>query len=172
MIITKDRVISIDYTLTDKKNQRLDSTADSEPFIYLHGHKNIIPGLERALEGKTQGDRIHLTIPAADAYGERDDELIVQIPLENFEDSEHIETGMQFEAQTPEGLRVLTVSGVAGDMVTVDGNHPLAGLDLTFDVTVMDIREANPEELAHGHVHASHECCCGDGCEGCEDCNN
>jgi FKBP-type peptidyl-prolyl cis-trans isomerase SlyD len=168
----KDRVISIDYTLTDKENQRLDTTANAEPFIYLHGHENIIPGLERALEGKNQGDRIHITVPAAEAYGERDEELIIQIPLENFEDAEEVEPGMQFEARTPAGLRVLTVAGVADDMVTVDGNHPLAGLDLTFDVTVMDVREASSEELAHGHIHASHECGCGGGCEGCEDCGS
>ncbi|MDR0569171.1 MAG: peptidylprolyl isomerase [Spirochaetaceae bacterium] len=170
MVIMKDRVISIDYTLTDTENQHLDTTADAEPFSYLHGHANIIPGLEQALEGKTPGDRIHITVPAAEAYGERDEELIIQIPLENFQDAEEVEPGMQFEAHTPAGSRVLTVAGVAGDIVTVDGNHPLAGLDLIFDVTVTDVREASAEELACGHVHAPHACGCGGGCEDCADC--
>lgn len=167
MTITKDRVISIDYTLTDTEHQRLDTTDETEPFIYLHGHDSIIPGLERALEGKKPGDRLHITLPAVEAYGERDEELIMDMPLESFEDPETIEPGMQFEARTQSGVRTLTVAGVAGDTVTVDGNHPLAGLDLTFDVTVMDVREASPEELAHG---LSHECSCGGGCEDCADC--
>ncbi|MDR0524450.1 MAG: peptidylprolyl isomerase [Spirochaetaceae bacterium] len=171
MTITKDKVIRLEYTLLDKKNQHLDSTVDSEPFSYLHGYGNIIPGLERALEGKAQGDRIQGTVPAAEAYGERDDKLIIQIPLNNFEDPEHIEPGMLFEAPTPEGMQVMTVTGIAEDLVTVDGNHPLAGLDLTFDITVMDIREASLEELAQGRA-AVHSCGCDGVCGGCADCGS
>jgi FKBP-type peptidyl-prolyl cis-trans isomerase SlyD len=170
MIITKDRVISIDYTITDKENQCLDSTADSEPLRYLHGHQNILPGLEQALEGKTQGDRITITIPAAEAYGEWDDAMILHVPLEQFEGTESIEPGMQFEARTHEGYRILTVTEIAGDIVTVDGNHPLAGRELTFDVTVMDIRDASAQELARGDIPDPHTCECGGGCEGCADC--
>jgi FKBP-type peptidyl-prolyl cis-trans isomerase SlyD len=170
MNITKNKVVSIDYTLTDNDNQLLDSTSGADPLDYLHGYENIIPGLERALEGKAQGDSFKINIPAVDAYGERDDRLVVQVPLDRFEGAGTIETGMQFEAQTADGSRMVTVTQVTEKAATVDGNHPLAGVDLNFDVTVTAIRDANEEELAHGHVHGhdhhEHENC--DECGGCD----
>jgi FKBP-type peptidyl-prolyl cis-trans isomerase SlyD len=174
MNVTKNRVVSINYTLTDDHNNIIDSTSGSEPLDYLHGFENIIPGLERVLEGKNQGDQFSVTIPAADAYGERDSKLLVDVPLDRFQGVDSVKKGMQFHAQTPDGVRMVTVTQVAGETVTIDGNHPLAGLDLTFDVTVNAVREANAEELAHGHVHAhehghSHDhggcCASGGGCE-------
>jgi FKBP-type peptidyl-prolyl cis-trans isomerase SlyD len=165
MNISKDRVVSIDYTLTNADNQLIDSTAGADPLAYLHGHENIIPGLERALEGKAEGDTIKVTIPAADAYGERDEGLIMGVPRAQFSAAVPLEEGMQFQAQTPEGNRIVTVTKVEGDTVTVDGNHPLAGLDLNFDVTVTNIREAEAEELAHGHPHHGAGC---DECGACE----
>jgi FKBP-type peptidyl-prolyl cis-trans isomerase SlyD len=156
MNITKDRVVSIDYSLTSADNQLLDSTSGAEPLVYLHGYENIIPGLEQALEGKTGGDRFKVTIPAAEAYGKRDAALVVDVPKKRFNGEGPIEEGMQFEAQTAEGNRMVTVTKVAGDTVTIDGNHPLAGMDLNFDVTVTAIREANAEEIAHGHPHHAH----------------
>ncbi|GHT99730.1 peptidyl-prolyl cis-trans isomerase [Spirochaetia bacterium] len=156
MNIAKNRVVSIDYTLTDKDNEVLDSTSGAEAFEYLHGYENIIPGLEKALEGKTVGDSLKITIPAAEAYGEQDDTLIVSVPLDRFEGAGSIEAGMQFEAQTPDGCRMVTVTGVTEKTATVDGNYPLAGMDLTFDVTVKAIRDALPEEVSHGHVHGPH----------------
>jgi FKBP-type peptidyl-prolyl cis-trans isomerase SlyD len=178
MNIAKNRVVSINYTLTDDKNNIVDSTSGSESFDYLHGFENIIPGLERALEGKKEGDSFSVAIPAAEAYGERSDKLIVDVSRDRFQGVETVKKGMQFHAQTPEGFRLVTVTGVSGETVTIDGNHPLAGLDLTFDVTVTAVREANPEELAHGHVHSHehfHEDCGGcdsggagdEGCGGC-----
>jgi FKBP-type peptidyl-prolyl cis-trans isomerase SlyD len=177
MNITKNRVVSINYTLTDAQDQTLDSTG-SEPFLYLHGHENIIPGLEKALEGKAQGDAFKITIPAAEAYGERNDKLIATVSRDRFSGVEAVEEGMQFHAETPDGeLQMVTVTHIDGNTITIDGNHPMAGLDLNFDVTVLDIREANDEELAHGHVHShghshddeecghAHEDC--DGCGGC-----
>jgi FKBP-type peptidyl-prolyl cis-trans isomerase SlyD len=165
MNVAKNRVVSINYTLTDDKNNLIDSTSGSESFDYLHGFENIIPGLERALEGKTQGDQFSVTIPAAEAYGERDDKLVVDVPLDRFQGAGTVEKGMRFQAQTPDGFQMVTVTGVAEKTVTIDGNHPLAGMELTFDVTVNAIREANAEELEHGHVHShSHESACG-GCE-------
>jgi FKBP-type peptidyl-prolyl cis-trans isomerase SlyD len=169
MNITKNMIVSFDYTLTDSGNQVLDSSTDAEPLVYLHGHGNIIPGLERAMEGKTSGDSFKINVPAADAYGERDEKLILTIPLSRFGE-EKVEEGMEFQAQTPEGYRVVTVTSVNGDQVTIDGNHPLAGQELNFDVTVKDIREANEEEIAHGHPHHAHhhdhdEC---DECGSCE----
>jgi FKBP-type peptidyl-prolyl cis-trans isomerase SlyD len=168
MNIAKNRVVSIDYTLTDKDNQFIDSTSGADPLAYLHGYENIIPGLERALEGKEEGDSFKITIPSGDAYGNRDEALVMRVPLDRFEGTGEIEEGMQFEAKTPAGYRIVTVTQVEDHIVTVDGNHPLAGMDLTFDVTVTGIREANTEELAHGHVHAHHhhESC--DGCGGCD----
>jgi FKBP-type peptidyl-prolyl cis-trans isomerase SlyD len=171
MNITKDRVVSIDYTLTDAGNNTLDSTGGADPLSYLHGHQNIIPGLEKALEGKSQGDSFKVTIPSADAYGEKDEQLVVTIPLGRFEGADNVEPGMQFQAETPDGgYRMVTVTEVTGNQVTIDGNHPLAGLDLNFDVTVVDVRDANAEELEHGHVHShghhhQHEDC--DDCGGC-----
>jgi FKBP-type peptidyl-prolyl cis-trans isomerase SlyD len=167
MNITKDKVVAIDYTLKDAKDNLLDSTAGSEPLLYLHGHENIISGLEKALEQKTAGDRIIISVPAAEAYGERDDRLVVKVPLDRFEGIDRVEEGMQFEAETPDGNRLVRVTGVADKTVTVDGNHPLAGMDLNFDVTVVDVRDARAEELEHGHVHAHHihENC--DSCGGC-----
>jgi FKBP-type peptidyl-prolyl cis-trans isomerase SlyD len=154
MKVEKNRVVAIDYTLTDDNNQVIDSSSGAEPLEYLHGHGNIIPGLERALEGGETGDKITVTVPAGDAYGNRDEKLVINVPLSRFEGVESVEEGMQFETRTPEGLRVVTVTGVADERVTLDGNHPLAGMDLNFDVTIKSIREAKAEELSHGHVHS------------------
>jgi FKBP-type peptidyl-prolyl cis-trans isomerase SlyD len=172
MNIAKDRVVSIAYTLTDKNNQLLDSADASEPLAYIHGYENIIPGLEKALEGKQEGDTLKVSVVAAEAYGERDEDLVVDVSRKQFDGAGPLEAGMQFQAQTPEGYRVVTITKVAGETVTIDGNHPLAGMDLTFDVTVTEIREANAEELEHGHVHGAHhhhehENC--DGCGGCDE---
>jgi FKBP-type peptidyl-prolyl cis-trans isomerase SlyD len=168
MQITKNRVASIGYTLRDAQNQVIDSSSDFEPLVYLHGYDNIIPGLEKALEGKIEGDTFNVTIAADDAYGEWDEKLVVQIPRENFEGAGAIKAGMQFSADTPDGARMVTVTQVEGSTVTVDANHPMAGMDLTFDVTVVSVREASPEEISHGHPHQPghhhHHC---DGCGGC-----
>jgi FKBP-type peptidyl-prolyl cis-trans isomerase SlyD len=166
MLITKDRVVSIGYTLKDAQNQVLDSSSGDEPLVYLHGYENIIPGLEKALDGKTQGDTFTVTIAAGDAFGERDEKLVVSLPRKNIEGLGAIEEGMVLEADTPDGSRVVTVTRIEGSTVTVDANHPMAGLDLTFDVTVVAVREASPEELSHGHPHHAHG-----SCDGCGDCN-
>jgi FKBP-type peptidyl-prolyl cis-trans isomerase SlyD len=175
MNVAKNRVISISYTLTDDNNRIIDSTSGSESFDYLHGFENIIPGLEQALEGKNQGDRFSVTIPAAKAYGERDNRMILDVPRNRFQDAESVKKGMQFYVETAQGVQLVTVTQVADQTVTIDGNHPLAGLDLTFDVTVDGVREASAGELAHGHIHAhghSHEDCgdCESGSEGCGGC--
>jgi FKBP-type peptidyl-prolyl cis-trans isomerase SlyD len=177
MNVAKNRVVSIAYTLTDDNNRVIDSSSPSESFEYLHGFGNIIPGLEQALENKAQGDQFSVTIPAAEAYGERDDRMVLDVPLDRFQGVDSVRPGMQFHAETSAGFQLVTVTKVADQTVTIDGNHPLAGLDLTFDVTVNGIREANAEELAHGHVHShdhdhAHEDCggCGSagcGCDGC-----
>ena len=165
MIIEKDRVVSIDYTLRDNNGNLIDSSEGSDPLEYLHGNGNIIPGLEKALAGKKAGDKLTCSIAAADAYGERDDSLIFKVNKSEFEGAD-IEVGMQFEAHGEEGAQIVTVEGIEGEEVTIDANHPLAGETLNFDVKVVDVREATSEELEHGHVHGGCEC----GCEGdCED---
>jgi len=154
MQITKDKVVSIDYTLTDPQGRVLDSSEGRQPLSYLQGTGSIIPGLERELEGRSAGERLQVTIEPADAYGERDERLVQAIPREAFGGIDNIQVGMQFQAQSPTGQRaIVRVVDVADDEITVDANHPLAGVALTFDVTVRDVRDATAEELAHGHVH-------------------
>jgi FKBP-type peptidyl-prolyl cis-trans isomerase SlyD len=153
MNIAKDQVVSINYTLTDVNGQVLDSSQETGPLSYLHGNDNIIPGLEKALEGKTEGATLKVSVPAAEAYGLRDEQLVINVPKSQFQDAGTVEEGMQFEAETSDGSRIVTVTKVEGDMVTIDANHPLAGMDLNFDVQVVGIRAATEEELEHGHVH-------------------
>lgn len=155
MRIDHNAVVAFDYTLTDSSGQVLDSSDGREPLAYLHGTGGIIPGLERELDGKQAGDTLEVDIQPKDAYGERNDALEQQVPREQFQGVEQLEPGMQFRVDTPEGAMVFTVTQVADDMVTVDGNHPLAGVPLHFNVTVRDVREATEEEIAHGHVHGA-----------------
>jgi FKBP-type peptidyl-prolyl cis-trans isomerase SlyD len=154
MTITQNSAVSFHYTLTDDQGQQIDSSAGQEPLAYLHGAGNIIPGLEKALEGKSAGDQLQVEVSAEEGYGPVQQELIQDVPREAFQGVETIEVGMQFEAQTGQGGAVpVTVTAVTDETVTVDGNHPLAGKALNFDVTIADVREASAEELEHGHIH-------------------
>jgi FKBP-type peptidyl-prolyl cis-trans isomerase SlyD len=155
MQIAKNTVATIDYKLTDPKGQIIDSSEGREPLAYLHGASNIIPGLETALEGKSAGETINVTVQPEQGYGQRDPSLIQPVPRTNFHGINDIQPGMQFQAQTPQGGRVVTVVSVDNDNVTVDANHPLAGMPLTFDVTVKEVREATQEEVQHGHAHGA-----------------
>lgn len=155
MTINEEQVVSIHYTLTDDSGETLDTSADRDPLQYVHGAQNIIPGLESALEGKAVGDNFEVTLQPSEAYGEFDEELVQQVPLAAFEGVDQIEPGMQFEARSPEGAtQVVIVQEVTDDGVVVNGNHPLAGQVLHFDVTVEEVRDATEEEVEHGHVHA------------------
>ncbi|HET9933519.1 MAG TPA: peptidylprolyl isomerase, partial [Polyangiaceae bacterium] len=122
---------------------------------YLHGFGNIVPGLEKALEGKGVGDALKVVVAPDDAYGERDEKLVQAVPRDEFPDGE-IAVGMRFRADSPSGSKVLTVVALNDSEVTVDANHPLAGCTLSFDVKVRGIRDATQEELDHGHVHDGH----------------
>lgn len=153
MKIAARTVALFDYTLTDAEGNVLDSSKGGEPLAYLHGAGNIIPGLEKALEGKGAGDSLKVTVPAAEAYGERDEQALEVIQRQQIQMDEEVQVGMQLHAHGPHGAQILTVIDVDGDEITLDANHPLAGVDLTFDVTIVSVRDATVEELAHGHVH-------------------
>ncbi len=152
MSIAPDQVVSIHYTLTNDAGEVIDRSRD-EPLTYLHGHGNLIPGLERALAGKQPGESLQVRIAPAEAYGEYDERLVEQVPRRALKGLRTLEVGMRLQAQTPQGARTVTVKQLSGDLVTLDGNHPLAGQSLNFDVQVTAVRSATAEELAHGHVH-------------------
>lgn len=147
-------VVSIHYTLTNGAGEQMDSSSGGDPLKYLHGASNIVPGLEAALNGKAAGDNLKVVVKPEDAYGEVNPSLIQKVPRAAFEGVEDIRPGMQFQAQGPDGqVQLITVVEIEGEEVTVNGNHPLAGEELHFDVTVEDVRAATEEEVAHGHVH-------------------
>ncbi|SEL90789.1 MULTISPECIES: peptidylprolyl isomerase [unclassified Acinetobacter] len=151
-VIANDLVVLFNYKLTNAEGETLDQS-QGEPLAYLQGAGNIIPGLEKAMLGKTTGDKFTVTIPAAEAYGEYNTDLVQEVPKQMFQGVDNIEAGMQFQAQTDDGVQIVTVKAVEGENVIVDANFPLAGQDLTFDVEIVEIREATQEELDHGHVH-------------------
>lgn len=153
MKIENEKVVSINYTLKDDSGTILDSSEGREPLAYIHGMGNIIPGLESQLTGKSVGDSLKVSVAPADGYGEFDLAQVVQVSRSQFEGVPELKVGMQFTASSQEGHQVVTITNIENDTVTVDGNHPLAGKTLHFDVTVMDIRNASADELSHGHVH-------------------
>jgi len=154
MSIAQDQVVSIHYTLKNDAGEVLDSSAAGEPLTYLHGHGNLIPGLERELAGKSTGDKLQVKITPVDGYGEYDKDLVQRVPRRALKGVPNVRVGMRLQAQTEHGARAVTVTQLAGDLVTLDGNHPLAGQNLNFDVEVTQVRAATEEELAHGHAHA------------------
>ncbi len=161
MVVEKDKVVSIEYTLKNSSDEIIDTSSDSSPLEYVHGRGMLITGLERELEGRKTGDELSVVIEPKDAYGERREDLIFDVDKSQFEDGVTIEEGMQFEAAVPGGSQVVTVVKVLSDKVTIDANHPLAGEKLFFDVKIVDIREATEDDLNEG-------CGCGGSCaSGC-----
>ena len=153
MVVAADKVVLIHYTLKNDEGQVIDSSAGGQPLAYIHGHGNIIPGLERELEGKPSGEKLSVRIAPSDGYGERNPGLVQRVPKRSFGGAD-VKPGMQFQAKTSSGEpRIATVTGVQGDMVMVEMNHPLAGENLHFEVEITEVRDASEEELAHGHVH-------------------
>jgi FKBP-type peptidyl-prolyl cis-trans isomerase SlyD len=149
MQITKHKVASIHYTLTANDGKVIDSSDGREPLTYIQGIGNLIPGMEEGLEGKLKGDKLKLKISPEKGYGVKDEALTQRVPRTAF-GSQEIKVGMQF--QTNQG-GVVTVTKVGLSEITVDANHPLAGVELNFDVEVIAIRAASEDEIAHGHVH-------------------
>lgn len=158
MEVAQDRVVTIAYTLKDDEGNVLDSSENHGDLAYIHGHQNIVEGLEDALEGKDVGDSVTTTVEPEKGYGDRHDQLMFTVPRSNMPDGD-LEVGMQFAAQDKEGnQQVVTLVDIGDEEVKLDANHPLAGQTLHFDVTVNDVREASDEEVEHGHVHdGSHD---------------
>lgn len=153
MKISKHSVVALDYILTDNQGEILDQSAAGQ-FVYLHGADNIIPGLENALTGKQTGDRLNVVVEPAEGYGEHNASLTQAVPIDMFESPDDVMVGQKFHAESGEGHQiVVTVIAVENGTVTIDGNHPLAGKQLNFDVTVVKVRDATEEEIEHGHVH-------------------
>jgi len=148
-------VAEFHYTLTDDAGTVIDSSRGSEPLAYLHGGGNIVPGLEKAMEGKTKGDAFKVDVSAEEGYGPRIEALLQTAPRSMFPDDMAPEVGMQFQAESNMGPVMVTVMAVEGDTVTLDGNHALAGQALHFDVEVVSVRDATIEEMQHGHAHGA-----------------
>ena len=158
MSIQAQKVVTINYTLKNDAGETIDASNDGS-FCYIHGANNIIPGLENALSGKTKDEQFSLVIPPAEAYGEHNP-AVTQVVEQSMFGDEKIEVGMQFQAQAEDGgIVMITIAEVNGDQVTIDGNHPLAGVTLHYDIHIIDIRDATEEELSHGHIHAHGESC-------------
>ncbi len=151
--VEDDVVVSIDYELT-VDGEVVDSSEGEEPLEYLQGHKNIIPGLERQLAGMRVGETRQVLVPAADAYGPLDPDAMVEIPRAEFPEDIPLEMDLQLEVSDSEGeVRDARIVKIEENTITLDFNHPLAGQDLNFKVTVVDLRQPTAEELEHGHVH-------------------
>lgn len=154
MTISANKVVTLDYTLTDDKGSVLDQSQNGQ-FAYLHGANNIIPGLENALTGKSEGDNLNVQVSPEQGYGVRDESLSQVVNIDMFDSADDLEIGMQFQAQAADGNgMVITITNIDGEDITIDANHPLAGVTLNFDVTVVNVRDATEQELTHRHVHA------------------
>ena len=153
MKIAENHVVTLNYTLTDNEGEVIDEAQDGS-FVYLHGAENIIPGLENSLTGKAVGDAFTVKVSPEDGYGVRDDSRVEDVPREMFPEDQEIEPGMVFHAEGPNGETItVTVISVDSENVKIDSNHALAGIELNFDVKIVDIRDAEPVEIEHGHVH-------------------
>ncbi len=146
-------VVTMHYTLSDDAGEVIDSSSGRAPLSYLHGHGNIVPGLEKALEGAEAGFKQRVTVPPAEGYGEKDPDAVFEAPRDQFPPDMEVEPGVRVYAEGPHGPVHFTVLELTDDGVRLDANHPLAGMNLHFDVEVVEVRQATPEELEHGHVH-------------------
>ena len=153
MTIENDKVVLMNYTLTNDTGEVIDTSDGREPLAYIQGYQNIIPGLEKEMAGKKVGDKFKAVVQPEEGYGKFNPALLQELEKSIFQGVDKIEVGMQFQTQLEDGPIIMSVTKVEGEKVTVDGNHPLADQVLTFDVEVMEIREATAEELEHKHVH-------------------
>ena len=154
MPIEQHTVVTMHYHLTNPEGQVLDSSRDDEPLTYLHGGGNILAGLERELTGLDVGATKTVNLSAADGYGEYDASMVQSVPRQDLAGLPNLEVGMQLQANRSDGqTMIVEIKEIREDTVVVDGNHPLAGVPLTFEIEIVSIREATAEELQHGHVH-------------------
>ena len=153
-LVGKNSVVLFHYTLLDVDGNPVETTRNGQPAAILYGHNNIIPGLERALKGRTSGEEFEVTVAAVDAYGPRREDLTQRLSKKYFAKPKALRTGQVTQIRTESGVRPVTVLKVGNKMVDVDLNHPQAGNDLHFQVSIVDVRAATPQELAHGHAHA------------------
>lgn len=153
MQVEKNRVVRFHYVLSDADGGVIERSGSDQPLAVLWGSGGLIAGVERALEGKQAGDHIEVTVDAAEGYGERRDDLVQRVPKKYFRDGDRLRPGQVTQLQTKQGPRAVTVLKVGMSVIDVDGNHPLAGRTLNFAIDVVDVRDAEPEEIAHGHVH-------------------
>jgi len=153
MKIGKGRVVRMNYTLRDESGTTIESSEGREPLTYLHGLGQLIPGLEKVLDGSQAGLKTTVTVLPQDAYGEKDPQAVIQAARGDFPDGLKLEPGVEVQADTPDGPITFIVISVEGDEVVLDANHPLAGKTLAFDIEVLEVREATADELAHGDVH-------------------
>lgn len=158
MKINKNTAVVINYRLSDDHGQLIDESSDAS-FCYLHGHDNIIPGLEKALDGKQQGDTFNVQVAPKDGYGERDEAKIETVSKDMFPGDEDIQPGMEFHAEGPnKEIITIRIIEVLDDSIKIDGNDALAGVPLTFDIEIISVREADESEISHGHIHSQEGC--------------
>ena len=153
MSIKDDSVVQFNYTLRDEQGEVLESNEGLEPIAYLHGHDNMMPGVENALVGKEAGAKFSVTLPASETYGERNEDAEQRVSVKHLQGAKVWKAGMRALISTDQGQRQVTIIKMGKFMATVDVNHPLAGRELTFDLEVADVRDATSEEIAHGHAH-------------------
>lgn len=161
MTIENNKAVTLNYTLKDDKGEIIDESNNAS-FIYLHGASNIIPGLENELTGRSKDEKFDLVIKPEDAYGEYNPKFTQVVDRSMFDtgEADELATGMQFQSQSEDGaMMIITISKIEGDKVTIDGNHPLAGITLHYKVHIVDVRDATEEEMTHGHIHAHGESC-------------
>jgi len=153
-MILKNKVVVLEYTLKDDSGNLIDASKQGEPLQYIHGTGDMLPGLEKALDGKQSGDNVRVTLPPTDGYGEREEDLVIQVERDQFEHPDQVEVGTRIHLLTPEGSYAAEVAEVDGDQVTLDANHPLAGMTLQFDVKILEVRNATAQELEAGRSGA------------------
>lgn len=153
MTISKDKVVQFHYAIRDLEGKELESSFDSHPALYLHGHTNMMPGVEQALEGKDKGDEVTVELAPDVTFGEREEGATQRIPVKHLMGAKKWQPGMTAVVNTDQGQRQVTVMKMGKFMATVDLNHPFAGHTLVFELKVVDVRDATPEELEHGHAH-------------------
>lgn len=155
--IEKHKHVTLAYSLKNDQGTLLDSTKDQNPFAYVHGTSAIMPALEQALMGKSPGDEVTVRIPSERAYGERNESLVFSISKAKFNDTDTIAPGTRVRVRTPSGEQILEITEVDGERVTLDGNHPLAGVNLNFEVSVVRVRDCTKEELDRATASAEKE---------------